>query len=1395
MDFFNRELKLMKLIILQEELTCGRGDANDIILSDQRVSRLHAIIRKEEGTDIIRIYGENGVNINGKLRKKKQVLSFGDRIIMPGCLVIYLGRILAVEGISQGSFSMLDRKKLPFPDKKEAESGLYYRSPRRRLKVDLQDMVLEAPPEVTAYEERALPMLLGQSLMMTFPMLLGSLFMVWAYGKEARETSLSMYVGVVSVGLTMVFSLVWALILRQDDRRRYKKKENSQTRLYERYLKKRENLLQEKYDAFRNTLYDRYPAAMECIALIHGGLWSRHPAHEDYVSYRIGIGDEVLPFSVRLPPEPVSVHNTKLWEKARTMIRHYEIVRQVPIRIDFRKYGQVGVIGERQEEVCAFLRSLLVQIGACNSYTETKVFFLCGKDEAKEWDFLRFMPHIWNEGKTRRYFGAGKKEARDICETLMRWLENRDESQVHNQPAVFVFVTDPSVVEEEPVYDVLSRPERIPGLYVIWGAKKEDHLPYACSCILERSTGFQGSYEITGLTGNEKRILFDEAGFQATDRFMRAVSGICLREMTKKELPETLSIFEMYGMKKTEDIHPLERWKENDICESIQAQIGIREGGGACILDLHERHHGPHGLIAGMTGSGKSEVIQTMILSIALNYSPEAVNFFLIDYKGGGMAALLEGLPHICAEISNLSGNMIRRAMISVKSENRRRQRLFRKYGTQNINEYIRLYQAGLVKEPLPHLIILIDEFAEMKREEPEFMQELISVAQVGRSLGLHLILSTQKPAGTVDENIWSNSRFRICLRVQNRQDSMDMLHSPDASSIRHVGRGYLQVGNDEKYERFQSGWSTAPYEDSEENKRAAWLVRRNGQRESMPFQKKGVAEEMTQLRLLTDLLKNSARKAGIKHGRSLWSKPLSSRVYLEHARIRSSLEMCLGLFDDPEEQSQYSFYVNLESCGHVMICGITMSGKSVLIQTMLYSLFLKTSAGELHVRVFDYGGGSLHVFKSYPQVGDYIGPEETERGQKLIRNLFREYKARRNALKGISFLSARQSGKRREPYILIVIDGFSSFYTEYEDSLEKELYELFRFGSNAGILFLISSTGPEPSEIPSGFLGHIQTKIALTMKDRYQYGELMGLLHVPVFPETGMPGRGIARKGEKILEFQTALCLEADNDLARQEKILEMGGKLSSRYHGPCPDHTLVLPKKIPWKNFMKDSNNKELCLGYSVETGEILQIDSFFCLYLSGKQNRICVFLAKMLQRNPGARIYVLDMEQHLSSMRSIKNIEYVEGKPETLFSFFDAMTPELEDRVRHRKKHYDKDFYIFIGEMSIFLDYVYNSKFNMSGFVENMFEKGEEYGLHFIAWADEENEFLMDSYPAYHTYCSYKTGIHMGHLSGAHPFVGNELPVQSVPEDPTRGYYLCGNGVPVEMKIPEVTTDDLC
>lgn len=237
-----------------------------------------------------------------------------------------------------------------------------------------------------------------------------------------------------------------------------------------------------------------------------------------------------------------------------------------------------------------------------------------------------------------------------------------------------------------------------------------------------------------------------------------------------------------------------EKWLFNHIDQGLCALIGIDECNQIIQLDLNENKDGPHGLIAGTTGSGKTELLLSMILSIALNYSYEEVQFVYIDFKGGGGVNTLKGLPHLIGTLTNLQYDTIERALVSFQNECKYREECISKMNKlsestiMNINDYRSHYQLGFDLPKLPDLVIVVDEFAELKRLYPDFLSDLISISRIGRSLGIHLILCTQKPAGSISEDIWSNCTFKICLKVNEKRDSQEVIHSNDAYELNKAG-------------------------------------------------------------------------------------------------------------------------------------------------------------------------------------------------------------------------------------------------------------------------------------------------------------------------------------------------------------------------------------------------------------------------------------------------------------------------------------------------------------------------------------------------------------------------------------------------------------------------------
>lgn len=339
---------------------------------------------------------------------------------------------------------------------------------------------------------------------------------------------------------------------------------------------------------------------------------------------------------------------------------------------------------------------------------------------------------------------------------------------------------------------------------------------------------------------------------------------------------------------------------------------------------------------------------------MATLFHPYEVGFIIIDFKGGGMVNQFRDLPHLNGAITNIDGREIDRSLMSIKAELLKRQELFAEANVNKIDDYIKLFKKGEVKTALPHLILIVDEFAELKSDQPEFMKELISAARIGRSLGVHLILATQKPSGVVNDQIWSNSKFKLCLKVQTKEDSNEVLKSPLAAEIREPGRAYLQVGNNEIFQLFQSAYSGAPSQFDtlgNTNKFKLSKVSLYGRREVFFEQKpKSLDASVTQLDALVEYVKEYCEKRGIERLPNICLPPLPEHIALPEGEIQTKgkdIYIPVGFYDDPSRQLQKEYGINL-SQGNLFILGSSQYGKTTLLQTIIKQIAINYSPSEV---------------------------------------------------------------------------------------------------------------------------------------------------------------------------------------------------------------------------------------------------------------------------------------------------------------------------------------------------------------------------------------------------------------------------------------------------------------
>ena len=722
-----------------------------------------------------------------------------------------------------------------------------------------------------------------------------------------------------------------------------------------------------------------------------------------------------------------------------------------------------------------------------------------------------------------------------------------------------------------------------------------------------------------------------------------------------------------------------------------------------------------YGLVAGTTGSGKSEIIQSYILSLAVNFHPYEVGFLLIDYKGGGMANLFSHLPHLLGTITNLDGSESMRALASIKSELARRQRVFSEYGVNHINAYNKLYKMGTAKEPIPHLFLISDEFAELKKEQPDFMRELVSAARIGRSLGIHLILATQKPSGVVDDQIWTNSKFKLALKVQTEQDSKEILKTPDAANITQAGRAYLQVGNNEIYELFQSAWSGAAYTEghAQESDDRVYLLNALGQGELINGDLSGGTDndslKKTQLDVTVEYIEQLFEKSGCKRVKKPWLEPLPKRLvspYVTAAKSKDVLECQtldmtarVGMMDIPEQQLQEEYTVSLAEDGNIAIFGASGFGKSVMLTTILLSFAVKNSPQNLIYYIMDLGNAALISLKDLPHTADYMTVEDGEKVRKFVHILEAESAKRKKLFAKVSamnFETYNHMCDEKLPAILWVIDNYDAI-KDWNPDLENVVKQVFRDGYGLGIYVLM--TASRPSAVRFAVLNNFKTKIAYYMFDK---GDINTAVGKSDYALTEISGRALVRPGSPV-QMQTYMAVDADNDVAYITGIRDVAESISTSYSGRRAPAIPMLPETVTSEDIIdriqEAPSENRIPVGLDTENVQVqyLELDRNKQIIIGGTQSGKTNLLKTIIDnRVKPFRTYIVDTkEAELYTYRQEENVVYV-NQTESIELLLDG----LKDITESRRDGYEtaldehpdmipKEYYDTLDKVMVLID----------------------------------------------------------------------------------------------------------
>lgn len=919
----------------------------------------------------------------------------------------------------------------------------------------------------------------------------------------------------------------------------------------------------------------------------------------------------------------------------------------------------IGFAGDSEEIVHAYLRTMLIDYATFHSPQDTMLYVAGTNEMRKHWRWAYSLPHCKEADKTETLSFESEekpgenevdrmrlfwKNLRTILERRRMRLQDRESGVDVKLPFLLVVVDVQTLAPEWSILKDLEGEATIStilldglelGAGIIFVVPDRKKVPSRCEAIIEvgidpvdpESSIFR--YAETGF--NTIRYVGATKLVSTQDKaraFSRALEPLDIRRGYGSSLASTVTLMEMLNITSIDQLQEFtaENWQRSmtpNVADWLFTAVGLLSGNEPRTLTFSAKADGVHGLIAGSTGSGKSELLMTIIIGMALNFNPDVLNFVLIDYKGGAAFEPFKKLPHKVDIVTNLDQSATARVFASIIAELDRRQKLNTYTNSKDIVHY---RKKGLNLEPgrppYPHLFIIIDEFAEMISGNAEYKAQLESITRLGRALGVTLILAAQRPVGVTDQ-MRANIKFRICLRVETPDDSRELLRRADAAFLPPgiPGRGYLQVGN-ENIELIQTAYTGGDYKGPQEENvspNVIWVDRA----------KKSAAQKLVEPPKLYDVIVDMLANLATTESRPQWrpwpeflpsqtgKNVLSLETILDTAYMtdddiemlkqtdaiaiagfslndkaatfweddfkweglvwgKNSLRPLIGLVDNPYLASQKPLMVNFPN-GHAAIFGASGRGKTTFIRTIITSLVLTHSPDDLHIYIMDFGGRALNIFLDLPHVGAIITSEEEERVMRVLRKIneiieYRQVLFSEVRVNNLETYNLNYPDKKL-PAVFVVIDNFSELREYYED-LMGPLISLIREARAYGVHFLI--TADVSTALTGKLFNLISERFTLKLTDPGEYGDIVGR-GVPA-DLSNVPGRGYVRVGNMPLEFQTAMSFNPDeNDSDNLAKLNQMCLKMKALWNdswkGEKPSTIETLQLRISLERLVQEA------------------------------------------------------------------------------------------------------------------------------------------------------------------------------------------------------------------------------
>jgi len=1043
------------------------------------------------------------------------------------------------------------------------------RAPRRPApELPTGDVVVPAPP--------AIPEPTGsrwQYALQALPMLLGTLATAWLFaGRSGDRTSL--IIGGL-FGLSMVGMLFtgWGgggqprraelMALRRD---------------YLRQLAVLRRQVRATVTAQRTALSYRHPPPDQlwCVAESYR-LWERRPADADFAVVRIGSGPQTLATPLRAPVtaeldelEPVTAG------ALRRFLDTYSVVPDLPVAVSLRGFGRVFVRGPQARPL---VRAVLAQLATFHAPADLLVAVCPAPDRRDAWDELKWLPHAFHPTDVD---GAGPAR---LVATAVADLEKRLAGVLGSRPrhGGTAPVSGPHVVvvldgADQAGAHLLTGERALAGVTVIDIDTPPPRLLDRASIVLTAEAGRLGT-----------ATLGDSGDVGRPDALSRIETAALMRRLAPRRLATAAgsgaagrrepALAELLGIADPASFDG-PRPGARPARDRLRVPIGTDLDGHPVELDLKESAldgMGPHGLVIGATGSGKSELLRTLVLGLAATHSPENLNFVLIDYKGGATFVSLDRLPHVAAVITNLADELtlVDRMSDAINGEVLRRQELLRRAGNYaSIHDYERARAAGHRLAALPTLLIVCDEFSELLTAKPDFIDLFVQIGRVGRSLGVHLLLASQRLEEGRLRGLDTHLSYRIGLRTFSALESRAVLGVPDAYELpRSPGHGYLKYGT-EPLVRFRAGYASGPYQPP---LRAGGGVRpRHPVLEfttfdvpvpAQPARPAPPAEPQpvpaADAPSLLDVLVGRLARLGPPAHR-VWLPPLSTppalddllgQVVADQVRglttanpdLHGALQVPVAHVDKPLEQRRDTLWLALDAgAGHVAVVGSARSGKSTLLRTLIAGLALTHTPAEARIYCLDFGGGTLAGVAGLPHIGGVAARQDTT----AVRRTVAEF---------VALLADRERTRDGQPraHVFLVVDGWSTLRSDF-DELEPTLTELATRGLAYGIHVVAAAM--RWNDFRPSIRDLFGTRLELRLGEASD-SDVDRRLAAAV---PRVPGRGLTADRHHFLAARPVLGAGDADGLV---------GAIAAAWNGPPAPPVRLLPELVPYERLAAEA------------------------------------------------------------------------------------------------------------------------------------------------------------------------------------------------------------------------------